>query len=388
MERARAIALVLFAASAAGGLAVFVLYPLSTLLAALLSRPRRSRLPGSGTPPPEPTVSLLVAARNARDLVEAKVRNTLGLAYPAGRLDLVFVSDGSRDDTAARIRPFVGPRVTFVELPEHLGKAAALNEGFARTRGEIVLFSDVDALLAPDAVGRLVRHFADPAVGGVCGRRVIGEPGEELREAQSFYFSLDGALKRAESRLGRITSNDGKIHAIRREAFRPISPGATDDLFTCLSVVRQGFRFLYEPEARAFVRLPSRSADHEISRRRRIVSRSLKGIFLARGVLNPFRYGLFAFGLFVNKVLRRLLPLFLATLLATSAFLAPVHPWMRAVLAGQLALYGLALLHPILRRRVSGVCQYFCVGNVGTLLGLVDFLRRRETVRWEPLKAR
>jgi cellulose synthase/poly-beta-1,6-N-acetylglucosamine synthase-like glycosyltransferase len=331
-------------------------------------------------------VSLLVAAYNARDLVEAKIRNAFELDYPGEKLEVVFVSDGSRDGTARRIKAFGDRGVTLVELAENRGKAAALNEGFARTRGEVVVFSDVDARIAPDAVRKLVRHLADPRVGGICGRRVIAELGG-LREAQSRYFALDAAVKRAESRLGRITSNDGKLYAIRRELFRPIAPGATDDLYLCLQVVRQGYRFLYEPEAVAFVPLPSRDAGHELMRRRRIVSRSLRGIFLARELLNPFRYGVFAVGLFANKVLRRLLPVFLATLFATGAVLGLAHPWMLVLLAAQVTFYAAAALHPLVRHRTTALCHYFCVGNLGTLLGLVDFLRRRETVRWEPRKA-
>lgn len=390
MEVLEGIALFVLAGSGAGVLLVFALYPLAVWLASVLRR-ESARVGGEA----RSRVSLLVAARNAEDLIEEKVRNCLALDYPQEDLQLVFVSDGSQDGTAARIRAAGGGRVELLEVHEHLGKAQALNRGAELCRGEVLVLSDADALLAPDAVQRLVRHYADPTVGGVCGQRVIGEEPRDLERAQSRYIALDSALKYAESRVGSITSNDGKLYSILRPLFRPIAPGATDDLFTSLNVVEQGFRFVFEPRALAFIRSPSRTPAHELARRRRIVSRSLHGIFLMKGLLNPLRYGSFSIGLWINKVGRRLVPVFLALLLLSSLALVPFRPWAWVALVAQLAFYGLALLHPLLSRwnalrslaDATSVAFYFCLGNLGTLLGVGDFLRRRETVKWDPLKA-
>ncbi len=375
-------------ASAGGLLLVFAVYPFLVWLVACLRRAR----PWNGQEL-LPSASLLVAARNAGSLIGEKVRNSLELDYPD--LQCVFVSDGSSDATAEKMRAAGGERIEVLELHEHLGKASALNQGAARCRGEVLVFSDADALVARDALRELLRHYRDPAVGGVCGQRVIGDLPGDLQHAQSRYIALDSALKCAESRVGSITSNDGKLYSLRRSLFRPIAPGATDDLYSCLNVVEQGFRFVFEPRARAYIRTPSRSPAHELARRRRVVSRSLRGIFLMKGLLNPLRYGSFSVGLLVNKVFRRLVPVFLALVLACSAALAPTRPWALVLLLAQLLFYALALGHPLLARRralrglgrTTSVAFYFCVGNLGTLLGLGDFLRRRETVKWDPVKA-
>jgi cellulose synthase/poly-beta-1,6-N-acetylglucosamine synthase-like glycosyltransferase len=388
MQAIEGILLFVWTASAVGILLVFGLYPLTLVLLGLVrgARAPRPAVPGR-------SVSLLVAVRNAEGLVEEKVRNALALES-AEALEIVFVSDGSTDRTVERLRAAGGARVLVLELVEHRGKALALNHGAERCRGEILVLSDVDALLVPDAVRRLVEHFADESVGGVCGQRVIHEGPGELVGAQERYIAADSALKRAESRLGSVTSNDGKLYAVRRSLFRPIAPGATDDLYTALSVVEQGRRFVFEPRARAYIRTPSRNPAHEIVRRRRIVARSLRGIFLKRALLNPLRHGSFAIQLLVNKVCRRLLPLFLALLLGASLALAPLAAWARVMLFLQLGFYGLALLHPVLGRAripllgtLASVAYYFCVGNLGTLLGLTDFLRGREATKWDPIKA-
>jgi hypothetical protein len=92
---------------------------------------------------------------------------------------------------------------------------------------------------------------------------------------------------------------------------------------------------VFAPEARAFIRLPSRSPAHEFERRRRIVSQSLHGLSLMRELLNPFRYGAFAVGLLINKVLRRCTPVFMVLLALGSVGLAPRHGWAAALLAVQ-----------------------------------------------------
>ena len=388
MEAFERIAELVFLSSLTGVLLVFALYPCAVGVLGFLCRSARPRSTGTS-----PRVSLLVAVRNAERLIDQKVRNALELDFPG--LEIVFVSDGSTDSTETRIRTAGRDRLKLISETEHLGKALALNRGFEESTGEIVVFSDADALVAPDALVYMLSHFADPSVGGVCGRRVIHETPGDLQEAQGRYIALDSALKVAESKLGSITSNDGKLYAIRRELFRPIDPGATDDLFVCLNVVQQGFRFAYEPRARAFIPTPSRNPAHELARRRRIVSRSLHGIFLMKEVLNPLRYGGFSIQLLINKVFRRLLPVFLALLLASSAALGLFRPAVGVFFLLQVLFYGLALCHPLLRRTSAGkavrkatsVAYYFCVGNAGTLLGLADFLRGRKTVKWDPIKA-
>ena len=257
------------------------------------------------------------------------------------------------------------------------------------------MFSDADALLDPDALRRLTRWFGDPEVGGVCGRRVLHKDAASLKEAQGRYIDLDSAIKRLESLRGSITSNDGKLYAMRRKLFQRIPPAVTDDLYTSLSVVRQGYRFVFEPSAVARIHVPSRSEAHELQRRRRIVGRSLRGIFAQRELLNPFRHGWFAVGLAVNKVGRRLLPVFLIVLLATSLVLAFRWPVFAAFAALQVAAYGAALLYPALPEawqrtvpgRVAGAARYFCLGCLGTLLGFCDWVAGRRILKWDPVKA-
>ncbi|MBF0144477.1 MAG: glycosyltransferase [Magnetococcales bacterium] len=385
----------LFATSFAAIFLLFAGYPLLLRLGALLLGERPHRLDESW----RPRVSLIVVARNAEKLAAAKVANFQRLDYPPELLEMLFYSDGSTDGTVARVAALAEPRVRILAEAAHLGKHVGLERAAAAASGEILLFTDVDAELDPATPRLLVRHLADPAVGGVCGQRLIhkGDSGR-LGEAQSGYISWDSGIKRLESRLGSITSNDGKVYAIRRELFRGIAPAVTDDLYNALAVIRQGRRFLFEPAACAWIRLPSRDPAHEVSRRSRIVARGLRGIWLHRALFHPGRYGLFGLGLFLNKVVRRLLPLLAILLVVATALLAGDHPPMRLFLGLQGLFLLLALSHPLFfarmrTGRVASVVErqasrawYLCLGMAGTLVGVVNFLTGEVVEKWDPVK--
>lgn len=386
--------LVFFLISSLALLTVFLVYPLFLYL-----RPpykRSSRMAGLlGT---FPSVSILVVVHNASLLIEKKISNCLALDYPTDNLEIVICSDGSTDGMENLIKPFFSGRIRLVSYPQHRGKAAVINDIVPQCNGDLLLFSDVDATLAPDCLKMLVRHFADDDIGGVSGSRVIDETeGSPLVEPQKNYIFADSVIKTLESRKGSTTSNDGKLYLIRRSLFRPISPAATDDLFTCLNIVFQGKRFVFEPHAYAYIIKPSQNMRHEIDRRRRIVCRSLSGIWTMRAVLNPIKFKTYALGLFINKVLRRALPFLLVVLLVSSSLLVFQYSFFWLLVGIQLLFYLMAIVQIIAVRfriqlspviaRASALAFYFCLGNVGTFLGALDFVRGKRYEKWEPLKS-
>lgn len=382
----------LFVASVLIILSVFAGYPLALALLNTIKRSPKGNTQDHELPK---RISILVAARNSEALIEQKIQNSLNLEVGHFSLEVVVISDGSTDQTPNLLTVATDSRLKAFHCPEHRGKADALNLGVSACTGDILVFTDVDALLAPDALLHLVRHFRDPSVGGVCGQRVIGEQGNSLQDAQRSYIELDSFVKHLESKHGSITSNDGKLYAIRRNLVAPIPGGVTDDLFTCLSVVDQGKRFVFEPLARAFVRLPSRNPRHELQRRMRIVARSLNGVWRFRHLLNPWHHGFYAIGLFINKVLRRVLPVCFIAVFVTSATLAHASIIVRMFFFLQCAFYAAALYFPLgallgfgarIFQKVSALAFYFVVGNFGTLLGIVTFLRGTPLVKWDPVK--
>ncbi len=374
----------------AGGIGLFAIYPF-LIRCACCRVPSRKHMQDSS----EPFVSILVAVRNGEALLESKIANNLALDYPQDRIQHLFVSDGSTDRTVSVLRAHEASGIEVLELDDFGGKIVALNAAVPHCRGDIILFSDADAMPQPDALRILVSHFEDQAVGGVCGKRVICDDADWADSGQSAYITYDSKIKSMESRLGSVTSNDGKFYAIRRSLYQPIPDAVTDDLFVCLSVVHQKFRFRFEPNAIVNIRLPSRSKVHEFQRRRRIVSTSLRGILYHRELLNPFQFGLYAFQLFINKIVRRLLPFCSLGLLLGGGLVAFDYPILRlpvlcVVLAG-----GLALLWPAnvcvsggLQRLVHSVdaVHYLSLGQIGMMCGVIDFICGRRVIKWEPNK--
>jgi poly-beta-1,6-N-acetyl-D-glucosamine synthase len=391
MVIAIAISSIIFFLSLLGILTIFLFNPLLLMIVFLFRRAVEIKSATKNL-----SVSMLIIVRNAEEIIAQKIDNSLALDYLPEKFKIIIVSDGSTDKTEKIIESFICENVQLVSLKHHDGKNTAINQGIMSCNGEIVIFSDADAILEPDTIHKLVKHFSDQTVGGVCGQRIIYEELKGLKYAQSTYLKFDSTIKILESRAGSISSNDGKLYAIRRTLFKPIHPAVTDDLFIALSIIKQHYRFVFEPDAKAFVKIPSRNPRHELERRRRIVCRSLMGIFLQKELLNPFKYGIFAIRLFINKILRRFLPVCMILMFFSSVFLSFYIPLIRILVFLQFVFYILALSYPIVFqnikgfifvKRITSLAYYFCLGNYGTLLGLIDFIRGGKVVKWNPFKA-
>lgn len=351
-------------------------------------RPRPHHIDDSYTP----TVTLIVACHNPGPLLLRKIDNSLALDYPPEKRSILIVSDGSTDGSAGYLRTLNKDAVRGIVLERHDGKAAALNEAISLATSDILVFSDVDAQLPADTLRTMMRHFADPTIGGVCGQRVLTKGEAALHDAQASYVGWDSRIKQLESRIGSTTSNDGKLYALRREAAGPIADGVTDDLYAALGAISRGWRFIFDGEAQALVPTPAKSPDHEISRRRRVVARSLRGIYLRRAVLVPTDFGFYAVALIINKLMRRGLPITLVLLFFANLWLAFASTAFAAILAAQMAFYGLASLGA-LRPKWTGLLgliarrsYYLLLGMLGTSLGVWDFLQGHSVVTWTPLK--
>jgi len=370
----------------------FLLYP---LLVKLLSRTTKPLVkPDKEDYPP---VTLIIPFHNGTPFIERKIANALAIDYPRDRLDICAVDDGSTDGSTALLRSLPGSeRITILQTVGHGGKNAALNQAIAATHGEIVVISDVDAMLAPDALLQMVPWFSNPSIGGVCGQKVIENAAGALAGEQACYIAHQQRIKLGESRLHSITTNEGKLHAVRRTCFQSLIDGVTDDLFNLLSVVGSGLRFIYEPSAIVRIPVPATSPAHELRRRRRIVHRSLRCMHLHGQSKHATHRGLIRWMLLTQKVVRRAASVMLALLLVLNMILALFHKVFILVavmqcIAGAAFVWRLthrgsrtATLKSGLRDKVF----YFALGNMGTFLGVMDYVAGRHTpVKWTPQRS-
>ncbi|HEY0160118.1 MAG TPA: glycosyltransferase family 2 protein [Thermoanaerobaculia bacterium] len=334
-----------------------------------------------------PTVTFIIPAYNEERNIAAKVENTLGLDYPADKLQVLVVSNGSVDRTDEIVRGFTDPRVQLVVMPQP-GKMEALNEGVRRATGEVLVFTDADFLLDHHTLREIGRKFADPEVGGVCGARntsVVRE-GDATGEGEGMYARWDKWQKIRESRIGSVFAADGLLYAIRRSLYVPITdPAQSDDMAISMRVVTQGYRLLYEPKATAYEKAVVRASE-EFIRKIRITNHSVSALLKLGAPL--VTSGFYSVELLSHKLIRHFIAYFLIPLFIANLFLLRVSPLYVVALAGQLAIYGLAAVgavvrdKPIGRSRFFTVPYYFCFVNVAAFFGILTMFRKHKTTAW------
>lgn len=341
--------------------------------------------------PVTPTVSLIIVAYNEAAHIAERLDNALRLDYPAEALELLVASDGSTDATEALVASYASRGVRLLRLPRR-GKIPALNAAVAQAGGELCVFSDANTLFDRQALRMLARNFADPAVGGVAGRKIYTRQtgSDTSSDGECLYWTYDTWLKRQESWTGSIVAADGAIYAIRRILYQPLSDVAvTDDFAISTAVVAQGWRLVFEPAACAYeTAIPA--SGREFQRKIRLMTRGLRGLWRRKALLNPWRMGFYAVVLASHKLLRRLVPVFLVLLGVSSLWVSAQGAFYAAALWAQLGFYGLAALGCLLRHTRLGrqpwlvVPFYYCLANAAALVALLKALRGEQIALWQP----
>src|SRR5262245_20952127 len=228
--------IVCFALSMATVVYVYFGYPLMVWLLARCFG--RSREAGALADDQLPCVSVLISAYNEESEIGERICNLAGLDYPSGKLEIVIASDGSSDRTNDIVRRYADSGVVLLDFAARRGKASVLNDAMALVRHPIVVLSDANTHMAPDALRHLARWFHDPKIGVVCGRLVLTDQ-RTGRNVDSLYWKYETFLKKCESRLGALLGTNGGIYAIRRDVFQPIPANTIVDDFVIPLLARQ-----------------------------------------------------------------------------------------------------------------------------------------------------
>jgi cellulose synthase/poly-beta-1,6-N-acetylglucosamine synthase-like glycosyltransferase len=361
----------------------YLAYP--ALVIVLAKTKRTSHDIGLASAESLPSLTVVIAAYNEQRVIAAKLENTLALDYPADRLKIIVAAHGSSDATADIARGFASRGVTVLHDPVRRGKTAALNRAVEAADSDIIVFSDANNNFNTDALRQLVRHFADPCVGGVCGLKQIYDANDrESAVGDGLYWKYESAIKIAESRLGSITTADGEIFAVRRALYRSLDESLiNDDAAITLNLVREGYRVLYEPAARSYEHASIRIED-DFNVKVRMVSGGFQTVAYYWRFLLPPRSA-FTFAFLSHKLLRWLAPEFLILMFVTSLLLA-ANPLFLALLLAQVAFYLLAWTGWRMRARGAlpfaiYVPFYFCAMNLAALFGLYRHLTR--STQWK-----
>lgn len=336
-----------------------------------------------------PSLSIVMVVRNEAAVIERKLKNLLALEYPLESCEIVVVSDGSTDATNDILNYYAADnRIRILVNPVSRGKSACLNDAVAAVRGEVVLFTDARQQIESQAVRLLTETFFDPQVGCASGELMLGDPanGEHVR-GMGLYWRVEKNVRQMESASGSVVGATGALYAVRKSLIVPVPAGTIlDDVYTPMHVVRQGFRVIFVPDARAWD-VADQGDEREFSRKVRTLSGNYQLLQLAPWLLtreNPIR-----FEFITHKLLRLVAPFLLVAALLSSLALPGV--FYRTALMLQLAFYVLGTL-AILKlargpwARIADAARTFMVLNTAALVAFFKSIFGRE-VAWAASQA-
>ncbi len=338
-----------------------------------------TKKPPDKTSAGEPMVTLVISTCNEEEIIDKKIRNSLELAYPKERLQIIVVSDASTDRTDKVVDWFLDQGVELRRQPERMGKNAGLNAVVPWARGEIIVFSNADTTLPPNTLRALVGAFADEKVGCVCGDKVYADRVGESEE--NLYQRYKRLLKTWKSRAGVMIGAEGAVFAVRKSLYTQLADDDWTDLAVPLDVSLAGFRAVFVEDAVTYEVAASTGSVFHI--KSRMVKNRFATVFRRTKALNPIKYPLLAFELFSYRILRRLVGVFMIIAFFSNIFVLEYSLFYRLTLSAQILFYllattGLLLKGDLRKRSIFSMPAHFCLANTSALAGIFNYLMGRE----------
>ena len=341
-----------------------------------------------------PTVTLMICAYNERDIIEEKMENIRQLRYPRERFCIMWVTDGSSDDSNELLAAY--PEVTLVFSPERRGKAAAMQHGLRENKSEIVVFTDANTMLNADAINEIVRQMMRSNVSCVSGEKRVAarQDGQAAAEGEGLYWKYESTLKRWDSELYSAMGAAGELFAVRMEHYREAPSNALlDDFMMSMLILKDGHRIAYTSDAYA-MEYGSADMQEESKRKRRIAAGGLQSIWWLRSLMNPFTHPKVFFQFISHRVLRwSITPVSLMALIPLNVILVLMKGgtvytviWILQILFYAAAFVGYMLASKGKKSKLLYVPYYFLFMNVNVFLGVRYLMTHSTSGTWEKAK--
>lgn len=340
-----------------------------------------------------PEVTHVIAAYNEEDCIRQKIENSLSLNYPADKMKILIVTDGSTDETAEIIKSY--PEVEHHHENKRNGKIAAVNRVMPFVKSPITIFSDANTTLNPDAIQNIARHFSNPKVGLVAGeKRVLSnESDNAAASGEGFYWKYESKLKQWDSELHSVVGAAGELFAARTDLFEPVDNNIIiEDFYVSLKIAMAGYKVEYEPNAYA-METGSASVKEELKRKIRIAAGGIQAIVKLSPLLNIFKYGMLSFQYISHRVLRwTLAPLALVLIFFSNLYLALYgHQLYQVIFALQVLFYtfstiGWMLQNNNLKVKVFFIPYYFTMMNYAVFRGFFRYMKGTQSAVWDKAK--
>ena len=341
-----------------------------------------------------PTVTLMICAYNERDIIEEKMENIRQLRYPRERFCIMWVTDGSSDDSNELLAAY--PEVTLIFSPERRGKAAAMQHGLRENKSEIVVFTDANTMLNADAINEIVRQMMRPNVSCVSGEKRVAarQEGQTAAEGEGLYWKYESTLKRWDSELYSAMGAAGELFAVRMEHYREAPSNALlDDFMMSMLILKDGHRIAYTSDAYA-MEYGSADMQEESKRKRRIAAGGLQSIWWLRSLMNPFTHPKVFFQFISHRVLRwSITPVALMALIPLNVILVLMKGgtvytviWILQLLFYAAAFAGYVLASKGKKSKLLYVPYYFLFMNFNVFLGVRYLMTHSTSGTWEKAK--
>ena len=341
----------------------------------------------------EPPVTLIIPCYNEADILATKIANCKQLNYPIEKLEIVFITDGSTDNSETILKSW--PEIKVLHQPKRSGKAAAENRAIKYVDTPFVVFSDANTFLNADSIRHIVKHFAKESVGCVSGEKRIFSTASDSASAagEGAYWKYESLLKRLDSELNTAVGAAGELVAFRTELYTNLPEDTIlDDFMQSMLIAAAGYKVVYEPSAYA-MEPASENVEQELKRKVRICAGGWQSIVRLRGKLSMFKHPLLFFQYISHRVLRWTITPFLLILvfvlnIKMDMYVSGIY---QISVVAQFAFYTIAMVGLILKDtnlkyKQIFVPYYFCLMNYAVLAGLIKYLTGSQTVSWDKAK--
>lgn len=329
-----------------------------------------------------PTVSLVISVYNGEKYIEKKIQNSLEVNYPNSKITIHILSDGCTDNTNKIVEKYVGDRIILHEFKNRRGKTQVLNDVIPHLSSELVVLTDIDAYFEQAALHNLVQPFNDKKVGFVTGYTSYMIKNENtIAESSHMYTNYENKLKRLETKIYSCINADGAIFAIRRELYPILKNDDINDLVIPLKILQKEYIGIFCYKAYCFEE-PNYAIKNELSRQRRIYTRTIRGLMRNLKLLNMFKYKWISFFLFSHKILRILIP-FLFLILAILSF---IHFGYRINLISIFIILVIPVFGKLFKinliNKIYNKLKEFLLINGVILMAWLDYITGKSYVTW------
>jgi cellulose synthase/poly-beta-1,6-N-acetylglucosamine synthase-like glycosyltransferase len=381
---------------------VFLIFYTYVVFPSLLCLRARKYLTGDRKPEDEPAkttgelpfLSVIIAAYNEEQVIEAKIRSVLEAEYPKGQLEVLVGSDASTDRTDGILLKLKEkhPVVQVFIFDRRTGKPGIVNRLAAESRGEILVITDANVMLDVHTFLELAGSFRDQGVGLVDTRMVHTRLKKDgISHQEKFYINREVRIKHYESLIwGSMMGPFGGCYAVRRSLYRPV-PGhfLVDDFYVNMAVLKNGFHCISNLNAMVYEDV-SNDLREEFRRKKRISAGNFQNLSRSGSLLFSRKPGV-AFCFLSHKVIRWIVPFLVLVTLAASLYLGPESRLYFSLAMLQLLILFIPVIDHFLRKlKIHSIplrfISHFVLMNLALMAGFIRYIGGIRSNVWQPTR--